>query len=298
MSVYAIFVDLVKAYDTVNQELLWLILGKSGIPKKLITILKKLYNDTTISLTIEKIESIFKSTCGVKQGDNLAPILFFIFMNAVTNTLDKKWNFKTPDFRWFPNTKQSNKTRGKFSCISWKNKGTKFTFYQSLYVDDAAFILLNRDDAIEAMMLIATHFKRFGLTIHTGNKRKNEKSKTELIFIPAPGHSHNPSDTEDIFINGTSFISECSSFQYLGSIINNKLKANSDIDNRIKKAQKLFYALNKPVFRCRDLDISLRRRIYVALIVNLLLWGCESWPLTAENRRKSKSFTRAVVVAY
>ena len=72
-STYVIFIDLVKAYDTVNRTLLWLVLEKYGIPCKVITILKKLYNNTTISLKIEKIESIFKSTCGVKQGDNLDP---------------------------------------------------------------------------------------------------------------------------------------------------------------------------------------------------------------------------------
>jgi hypothetical protein len=41
-----------------------------------------------------------KSTCGVKQGDNLGPILFIYLIQAVSLTLDKKWIFEKPDFRW------------------------------------------------------------------------------------------------------------------------------------------------------------------------------------------------------
>ena len=40
-SAYCVFVELVKAYDTVNRELLWKILKKYGIPEKVIIVLKK-----------------------------------------------------------------------------------------------------------------------------------------------------------------------------------------------------------------------------------------------------------------
>jgi hypothetical protein len=40
---YVIFVDLVKAYDTVNRELLWKTMEKLGVPKKLIQVIQKLY---------------------------------------------------------------------------------------------------------------------------------------------------------------------------------------------------------------------------------------------------------------
>ena len=36
-----------------------------------------------IDLRIGKEKATFGSTCGVKQGDNLAPILFIVFMNCV-----------------------------------------------------------------------------------------------------------------------------------------------------------------------------------------------------------------------
>ena len=45
----------------------------------------------------EEVE--IEGTVGVKQGDNLGPILFIILIQAVSTALNKKWNFTTPDFR-------------------------------------------------------------------------------------------------------------------------------------------------------------------------------------------------------
>ena len=53
------------------------------------------------------------------------------------------------------------------------------------YVDDAAFILMNRQDAETAAALIVRHFRKFGLTIHVGNREKGTKSKTEALYVPS-----------------------------------------------------------------------------------------------------------------
>jgi hypothetical protein len=48
-----------------------------------------------------------------------------------------------------------------------------FSFFKSYYVDDTVFILLSRGEVVAACSkLIVSHFRRFGLTIHTVSKRK------------------------------------------------------------------------------------------------------------------------------
>ena len=44
----------------------------------------------------EEVE--IEGTVGVKQGDNLGPMLFILLIQAVASTLDKKWTFATANF--------------------------------------------------------------------------------------------------------------------------------------------------------------------------------------------------------
>jgi hypothetical protein len=54
------------------------------------------------------------------------------------------------------------------------NEGRIFEYFKSFYVDDAAFIIMRKEELQEASALICRHFKKFGLTVHwCGNRRRN-----------------------------------------------------------------------------------------------------------------------------
>jgi hypothetical protein len=64
------------------------------------------YKDITINLRVgeNKLEPTVPFD---KRSDTVAPILFIFVIHAVSNSLDKKWEFTThnPDFRcWYPDT--------------------------------------------------------------------------------------------------------------------------------------------------------------------------------------------------
>jgi hypothetical protein len=104
-------------------------------------------------------------------------------------------------------------SRGRLTSMPINTKGgEKFSFFKSYYVDDAAFILLSREDAIRATKLIVSHFKRFGLTVHTGSRSLSEGSKTEALYIPPPWkepytEEELSAETADIAIDEDRFIS-------------------------------------------------------------------------------------------
>ena len=267
--------------------MLWKILTILGVPDSLIVVLKKLYKDVTINLRVgEKLEK-FLSTSGVKQGDNLAPVLFIFVIHAVSNSLDKKWDFTTPDFRWLPDTRTP---RGMLRGTRHTTKGTKFSFFKSYYVDDTAFILLSRGALIAASKPIVSHFRRFGLTIHTGSKRKNDDSKTEAIHFPRPGQVSSVADMADIVIDEDRFMSFCIKFKYLGSYFVPELNDTADITERISQARKLFGSMNQRVFSNKEIPIDICRRLYQAIVVNIALWGSESWALKEADRSKMEAF--------
>jgi hypothetical protein len=120
------------------------------------------------------------------------------------------------------------------------NKGTSFSFFKSYYVENTAFILPSREEVIDASKLIVSHFRRFGLTIHTGSKRKDEGSKTEAIHFPWPGQESSAADMEDIEIDEDRFMSFCIKFKYLGSYFVPELNDTADITKRISQARESY----------------------------------------------------------
>ena len=90
MYTWVVFVDLVKAFDTIHHELMFKLLGKFGIPKYLIRVIEKLYHEFKIKIKVGKCEEKIDYQTGMKQGDNLAPILFIIVMQFMYELVEKK----------------------------------------------------------------------------------------------------------------------------------------------------------------------------------------------------------------
>ena len=83
-NLYIAFVDLTKAFDTVNRRLLWQLLAKFGCPPNFIKVLAALHDGMNATIVAGGKESApFEVTVGVKQGCVLAPIIFSLFTAAV-----------------------------------------------------------------------------------------------------------------------------------------------------------------------------------------------------------------------
>ena len=81
---YITFVDLTKAFDTVNRDGLWKIMSKFGCPEKFINIVR-LFHDGMEARVKDNGEfsEPFPVTNGVKQGCVLAPTLFSMLFSAM-----------------------------------------------------------------------------------------------------------------------------------------------------------------------------------------------------------------------
>ncbi len=78
------FVDLSKAVDTVQRELLWDVLLGFGCPNKFVNILRQFHDGMTARVSIDRQQ--FEPLL-VRQGCVLAPVLFNIFLLCVTKLL-------------------------------------------------------------------------------------------------------------------------------------------------------------------------------------------------------------------
>lgn len=86
---FAAFIDLKKAFDSVWREGLLHKLLKNGIHGKTYNIIKSMYSKTENRIKFKNgISPKFVSTTGVKQGDNLSPTLFNIYINDIVSFIE------------------------------------------------------------------------------------------------------------------------------------------------------------------------------------------------------------------
>ena len=77
---HVLFVDLVKAYDSVSRAGLWAVLRKKGVPPRLLRLIQMYYTGKSARVCVEgNLSDSFDLSTGLGQGCCLAPLLFNIF---------------------------------------------------------------------------------------------------------------------------------------------------------------------------------------------------------------------------
>ena len=137
------------------------------------------------------------------------------------------------------------------------------------------------------------HLKAFGLLMHIG--RGATASKTEAVFFPKPHQPSTSGDQTDFNVDGDGFISFSTEFKYLGSIIHNLLKSDSDIETRITKATAAFGALRKCFFDSKLVSLKDKGKVYSVLCLTILLYGSECWSLREDMFNRLRVFHNTCV---
>ena len=83
-TLYIVFVDFTKEFDTVGRTGLWQLLGKYGCPEKFTTMIESLHTGIMVNVRNGgELYDTFSITNGVKQWCVLTPTLFSIFLSAM-----------------------------------------------------------------------------------------------------------------------------------------------------------------------------------------------------------------------
>ena len=85
---YYAFIDFEKAFDSVWRLGLWNEILNNSVNGKCFKVIVNMYNGIKARIKVNNVLSeIFPCTKGVRQGENLSPFLFSIFLNDLENFL-------------------------------------------------------------------------------------------------------------------------------------------------------------------------------------------------------------------
>ena len=141
------------------------------------------------------------------------------------------------------------------------------------YADD---ICLLASDIEEMQMMVDTivmEGEKIGLKINT--------AKTEVMKIRTQ-------DTRCVSI-GSSNLKEVNNFIYLGSRMSNDGDIRAEINIRIGKSSCAFNYL-KNVWKEDRISLATKLKLFNAIVISVLLYGCESWKGLKESEERVRRF--------
>ena len=80
-----------KAYDTTIHDLLVEVLERYGAPPKICSVVRHLYTDLKVLVNLSGCKAEIEQSVGVRQGDNLSPVLFLFMISAFAESLEIEW---------------------------------------------------------------------------------------------------------------------------------------------------------------------------------------------------------------
>ena len=242
---FACFVDFSSAFDSVWRAGLWHKLVQHNVNGKVFNVIFNMYEDIKSCVSLMGNNSgFFGSFAGVRQGENLSPVLFSIYLNDLGNFL-------------LHNSDNGLKIYG---------ESEDFMIYLRLivllYADDT-IILANSENDLQAILnKFETYCQTWKLNINN--------DKTKIVIFGAK-----KTDSFNFKLNGKN-VQITDKYKYLGIYFSQSrsfLTARKHIVEQAKKAMYLlFYRIHN-----LNLPVDLQLKLFDHTVLPILTYACEIW---------------------
>lgn len=243
--VCGIFIDLEKAFDTVNHKILVEKLNQYGLRGNVNKLIESYLSNRKQYVSIKGFESSIQGVdCGVPQGSSLGPLLFLIYIN---------------DFRF---------------CLDNLDSG---------HFADDTYLLYGGKKLKTIETIVNTELKNVSKWLRL-NKLSLNAGKTEVIFFRHSHHTLNKTlDLNmhgiSIKLNGKK-LKIVDSVKYLGIHIDKNLSWDVHIQQLTKKLSRANGIISK-LRHFAPQNVCLN--VYYALFFSHLNYCCNVWGLTSED---------------
>ena len=249
---YCSFIDYKKAFDSVNRSALWLKLLENNIDGKILKVIHNIYDKAKSQVKVNnKLSDTFVSLLGVRQGENLSPILFSIFLNDLVTFMSKDCE-ELSLLSNIVNEQLSDDTIEVFLKL-----------YLLLYADDTVIFSETPDGLQKALNCMYNYCNQWHLTVNPDKTKIVVFSKGKIRRKPVFYYNDLPLEAVD-------------DFSYLGVKFNFNgkfSKTKKFLTDQARKA--MFSVMTKIKKMCLPIDIQLQ--LFDSMISPILLYGCEVW---------------------
>ena len=271
------FVDIQKAYDSVNRELLWQICKHYGLAAKTVRMLQLLYKDTKAQVRINgELSDSFNIDTGVVQGGIPSCILFNILFDFIMRrVMDKVKQMGVSGMKLAYGNNDFHHTD--------RDKYEEFELLTLMYADD---LVMMCDNSLDLEIFIRTFeqvTQEFGLTMSIKKtcimslKQLQEDGSRRILKGQEVASTGTPIDIR----NQT--IETVDQFSYLGFHINREQSMEDEIETRLSKAASAFNMLRHVIWHRKVMSVEAKLRIFRTCVLPVLLYGSEVWTTTVES---------------
>lgn len=237
--VYAVFVDLRKAFDLVCRQALLFKLACYGVNGGFYEVMKSMYEQPTGNIKLNgKLSNSFPILKGTGQGNPLSPELFKVYFKELSDLL---------------NTATT-------TCPTLSGK----VITHLAWADDLVILSLDSVSLQKQVDIVANYCKEWGLEVNIA------KTKFMVINGKCP-----PDPDWRPRLNNTP-IKLVSSYCYLGVIISSNGKFKQAVGSLYSKGLGAYISFRNTVDR-QFIDTRSFDKLFEALVSPILSYGCQIW---------------------
>ena len=274
---YMCFVDLQKAYDSVDRDLPWKVLARAGVPEEIIAVVRQFHDGMQAQVRMDdgELSDLFEVTQRLRQGCVLSPLLFNIFFAAATEVVLVR----------FSEDDTILKDLVYLEVETGVGAGTPLerarrAVWAMLCADDAGVVSRSQEGLTRMMTTIVEVFGAFGLTV--------SEKKAETLLMRAPEKQPKkwwlPPPPLIIEAAGQKY-AQTAQFRYLGGIVNEDGELTQEINHRSRAAWACIRRFSRELFDRPRAPWRLKVRLLRTEAMEALLYGCMTWAPRRDHYR-------------
>jgi hypothetical protein len=238
-SVFSSFIDLRQCFDFIDRDMMLYKLLLNKIDGKVYRSIKSIYKHSVSCIRINnKLTDWFDCKTGVKQGDNLSPTLFSIFINDLVKEINDL-DLGIP------------LNHSRISIL--------------LYADDIVLLAKNEQDLQTMLNKLKEWCKQWRVLVNTNKSkcihfRKGRTQRSDFVFTI-----------------GENILQTVETYKYLGVIFHEKGSFTHNSDALSKGAGRALGSLISKVYKLKNFGFKTYTKLYESCVIPILDYSASVW---------------------